>query len=61
MVVDAENSPAFTAHGIFGQFLYLDPSQDLVAVVWSAWDAPWRDALEAEVYAMLGAATTALR
>ncbi len=55
------NSQAFTAHGIFGQFLYIDPPQDLVAVVWSAWDAPWLGALEAEVYAMLAAATTALR
>jgi CubicO group peptidase (beta-lactamase class C family) len=54
------NSPAFTAQGIFGQFLYINPLQELVAVVWSAWNEPWLDALEAEVYAMLAAAATAL-
>jgi CubicO group peptidase (beta-lactamase class C family) len=55
------NSSAFTAQGIFGQFLYIDPAQDLVAVVWSAWTTPWQDAAEAEVYALLAAATAALR
>ena len=55
------NSSAFTAQGIFGQYLHIDPAEDLVAVVWSAWPTPNNAAFEAETYAMLAAATSALR
>ena len=55
------SSTAFTAQGIFGQFLYVDPAEDLVAVVWSAWATPNNGAFEAETYAMLAAAADALR
>jgi CubicO group peptidase (beta-lactamase class C family) len=55
------NSSAFTAQGIFGQFLYIDPAEDLVAVVWSAWATPWDDGAEAELYALLAGVTAALR
>ena len=55
------NSSAFTAQGIFGQYLHVDPADDLVAVVWSAWPTPSNSAFEAETYAMLAAATSALR
>jgi CubicO group peptidase (beta-lactamase class C family) len=55
------NSSAFTAQGIFGQFLYVDPAEELVAVVWSAWPTPNHGAFEAETYTMLAAAADALR
>jgi CubicO group peptidase (beta-lactamase class C family) len=51
---------AFTAQGIFGQFLYINPREDLVAVVWDAWRSPWEDSAEIETYAMIGAAAAAL-
>jgi len=44
---------AFTAEGIFGQFIYIDTQRDMVAVVLSAWPAAWVDAAEYETYAML--------
>jgi len=52
---------AFTAEGIFGQFIYINPKQDIVAVVWSAWRSPWDDREERETYSMIGAATAMLR
>ncbi|MFO1251789.1 MAG: serine hydrolase [Inhella sp.] len=52
---------AFAAMGIFGQFLYLNPRENLVAVVCSAWPAPWVDAAELETFALLGTAVAALR
>jgi CubicO group peptidase (beta-lactamase class C family) len=54
-------STAFSAQGIFGQYLHIDPAEDVVAVVWSAWLSPSNQALEDETYAMLAAATAALR
>jgi CubicO group peptidase (beta-lactamase class C family) len=54
-------SAAFTAQGVFGQFLYIDPLDDLVAVVWSAWPTPLDSVAEQETYALLAAATLALR
>ena len=52
---------AFTAQGIFGQFLYVNPQEDVVAVVWSAWRSPWDDNAEMETYAVLGEAVHLLR
>ncbi len=52
---------AFAAMGIFGQFIYLNPRENLVAVLCSAWPLPWVDAAELETYALLGAAVAALR
>jgi CubicO group peptidase (beta-lactamase class C family) len=52
---------AFTAQGIFGQFLYINPKEDIVVVVWSAWRSPWEDRAEIETYAMIGAAAAILR
>lgn len=52
---------AFTAQGIFGQFIYVNPREQVVAVVWSAWRKSWEDAAELETYALLGAAAEALR
>jgi CubicO group peptidase (beta-lactamase class C family) len=52
---------AFTAQGIYGQFLYVNPQEDVVAVVWSAWRSPWDDNAEMETYALLGAAVHLLQ
>lgn len=52
---------AFTAQGIFGQFVYVNPAEQVVAVVWSAWRRAWEDDAEFETYALLGAAVEALR
>jgi len=52
---------AFTAEGIFGQFIYVNPKEDIVAVVWSAWPTSWVDAAELETYALIGRAVEMLR
>ncbi len=54
-------SSAFTGQGIFGQFLCVDPQEDMVAVVWSAWPTPWDSGAEQETYALIDAAAAALR
>jgi CubicO group peptidase (beta-lactamase class C family) len=56
----APHQQAFTAQGIYGQFIYINPVHRVVAVVWSAWPEPWVDALEFETYALLGTAVAAL-
>ena len=55
------SSAAFTGQGIYGQFLYIDPDEDLVGVVWGAWNTPNDGAAEAETYALMAAAAEALR
>lgn len=52
---------AFTAEGIFGQFIYVNPREQVVGVVWSAWRSSWETPAEFETYAMLGAAIESLR
>lgn len=52
---------AFEAQGIFGQFLYINPREKVVAVVWSTWPKPEMDEREMETYAFIGAAVKALR
>lgn len=52
---------AFTAEGIFGQFVYVNPREQVVAAVWSAWRDSWSTPAEMETYAMLGAAIGRLR
>ena len=45
------DAPAgFTAQGINGQFLYVDPAEDLVIVATNAWNRFWDDDLESEIY-----------
>jgi CubicO group peptidase (beta-lactamase class C family) len=53
-------SRAFTAQGIYGQFLYIDPAEDFVGVVWGAWNTPNDSAAEGETYALMAAAVAAL-
>jgi len=52
---------AFTAEGIFGQFIYVNPRERVVAAVWSAWREAWVTASEMETYALIGAAIEQLR
>lgn len=52
---------AFTAEGIFGQFVYINPKEDVVAVVCSAWPTAWVVAAEIETYTLLANAIAALR
>ena len=52
---------AFTAQGIFGQFVYVNPREQVVAVVWSAWRSAWQTDSEFETYDLLAAAVEALR
>ncbi|SHL75525.1 serine hydrolase domain-containing protein [Phytopseudomonas punonensis] len=51
----------FEAQGIFGQFLYINPAEKVIAVVWSTWPKPEMDEREMETYAFIGAAVNALR
>ena len=46
---------AFQAEGIFGQFIYINPTAQVVAVVWSAWPDAWIDKNANETSAFLGA------
>lgn len=52
---------AFTAQGIFGQFIYVNPTERVVAAVWSAWPKAWVRASELETYSMLSKAIATLR
>jgi CubicO group peptidase (beta-lactamase class C family) len=51
---------AFTAQGIFGQFIYVNPKEKVVAVVWSAWREGWQPDSEFETYTLLSNAIAAL-
>jgi CubicO group peptidase (beta-lactamase class C family) len=51
----------FEAQGIYGQFLYVNPAQDLVIVVTSVWRKAWDEGLEQETYAVFRAFEQALR
>ncbi len=45
------DSNAFAGHGVFGQFLYVDPDRDLVVVKLSYWPRAWDYELEYETMA----------
>ena len=51
----------FSAQGIFGQFIYVNPPEKVVAAIWSAWPEAWVDASELETYSMLAKAVATLR
>lgn len=57
----APHDAAFSAEGVFGQFIYINTKEDVVAVVWSAWPSSWVDSAEAETFTLIGKAITALR
>ena len=50
---------AFSAVGIFGQYLYINPAKKTVAVVWSTWPEPEVEHSEKETFAYIGAAIKA--
>ncbi len=50
---------AFSAVGIFGQYLYINPAKKTVAVVWSTWPEPEVERSEKETLQYIGAAIKA--
>ena len=54
-------SAAFLAIGAFGQYIYVHPSEQVVAVVQSAWRQHDDNAAAVEIFALLRAALLALR
>lgn len=50
---------AFTAQGVNGQFLYVNPAARLVIAMASAWPDFWDDGLETETYALFDALAAA--
>jgi CubicO group peptidase (beta-lactamase class C family) len=50
----------FTAQGINGQFLYVNPEEKLVIVATNAWRKFWDDDLESEIYDIFAAFKTRL-
>lgn len=56
-----DHDGAFTGQGIFGQFLYINPREEVVAVIWSCWPDPWIVDKEWETYRFLSRCVAALR
>ncbi len=52
---------AFQAEGIFGQFIYINPRSQMVAVVWSAWPQAWNDKNAIETIGFLGGVVKSLK
>jgi len=50
----------FEAEGIYGQFVYVAPQDDIVIVKLSYWPEPWVDEMEFESYAFFDAVVAAL-
>ena len=50
----------FTAHGLNGQFVYVDPANDLVVVQTAVWRDWWIDDAEEEFYALARSLTEVL-
>jgi CubicO group peptidase (beta-lactamase class C family) len=51
----------FTAEGIHGQFVFVDPVEKLVVVKLSSWPHAWEDEKELETYAFIDAVSAATR
>ena len=52
---------AFNAIGLFGQFIHINPQENIVAVVWSTYPYPVTDPMEYEVYCFLNEAAKFLQ
>jgi CubicO group peptidase (beta-lactamase class C family) len=55
------NNGAFSANGVFGQFIFVNPTEHVVIAIQSAWRQPHDSDAELEVVAMIRAAVSALR
>jgi CubicO group peptidase (beta-lactamase class C family) len=55
------NNGAFSANGIFGQFIFVNPAEQVVIAIQSAWREPQDRAAEVETFAMIRAAVRALQ
>ena len=51
---------AYAAEGVFGQFIWIDPSRNVVIAMQSAWPTAWDDAYEAEVIGLFQEIATKL-
>ena len=58
-LLPGEHHP-FTAQGIHGQFVLVDPVEKVVVVKLSGWQRAWEDDKEAETYAFFDAVVSAL-
>jgi len=56
----AHSEGRYSANGVHGQFIYVDPSADLVIVKASTWPNAWREDLSADAFAGFDAITKAL-
>jgi len=52
---------SYEAEGIFGQFIHINPAQNIVTVLWSTWSSSWIDPKEFEFYCFMDAAAEALK
>ena len=55
------NNGAFSANGVFGQFIFVNPTEQVVIAIQSAWRQPHDSDAEVEIVAMIRAAVRALR
>ena len=55
------NNGAFSANGTFGQFIFVNPTEQVVIAIQSAWRQPQDSDAEVEMVAMIRAAVRALR
>ncbi len=55
------NNGAFSAIGIFGQFIFVNPTEQVVIAIQSAWRQPRDSDADLEIVAMIRAAVRALR
>ncbi|QPF87299.1 hypothetical protein IC762_13830 [Bradyrhizobium genosp. L] len=55
------NNGAFSANGIFGQIIFVNPTEQVVVAIQSAWRQPEDSNAGVEIVAMIRAAVRALR
>ena len=58
---DGVNNGAFSANGTFGQIIFVNPAEQVVIAIQSAWRQPQDRAAEVEIVAMIRAAVRVLR
>jgi CubicO group peptidase (beta-lactamase class C family) len=51
----------YMAEGVFGQFIHINPKENMVSVIWSTWKDTWSDPGEYETFSFLNAATACLK